>query len=264
MQKRSIFRFKKTYRRKLSKADLHIHSNHSDGRPGIAEILEYVEKETDLDIIAITDHDTIDGALEAKKIMDEKNYRFDLIVGEEISTEEGHILGLFLKEAIPAKIGLKEALAEIKKQGGLAIVPHPFQVTRMNNGKNVTMDGIGAKNVIKYKRMIEGVEVINATPTLGAENIEASVLNSTIIFQAEIGDSDAHILEAIGKAYTVFEGKTAHDLRKAIEKNQTKAVHDKWSIFALAKYLFFFIPIGFRMLWYTLIHGIVRPKWMEK
>jgi len=252
--------YKRSPRSRLGRADLHIHSSYSDAQPTIEEILDYVENETDLDIIAITDHDTIDGALFAKQIMKKKKYRFELIIGEEISTKEGHLLGLFLDKAIPAKIDLHDAILEIKKQNGLAIVPHAFQLTRMNNGKNVTMDGIGRTNLLREKRSVDGVEVINATPTLDQENIKATLINSTLVVQAEIGDSDAHILDAIGKAYTVFEGKTVQELRSAIKKNQTKALHEKWALLALVKYLFFFIPIGLRMFWYTIIHGIVRPK----
>ena len=86
--------------RHLGKADLHIHSNFSDGKPSVQEILDYTQNYTDLNIIAITDHDTIAGALEAHKLMLQKYYRFELIIGEEVTAEEGHILGLFLTEAI--------------------------------------------------------------------------------------------------------------------------------------------------------------------
>ena len=81
---------------KLGKADLHIHTNYSDGKPSVEEILEYVQNKTDLDVIAITDHDTIEGAVLAKKIASEKKYRFEVIIGEEVSAQEGHIVGLFL------------------------------------------------------------------------------------------------------------------------------------------------------------------------
>jgi len=245
---------------RLGKADLHIHSNFSDGRPTVEEILDYVETKTDLDVIAITDHDTIDGAYFAKQLMEKKKYRFELIIGEEISTAEGHLLGLFLTKPIPAKISLHEAIKEIHRQGGLAIVPHAFQDTRMRNNKNITMDGIGMKNLLKEKRNIDGIEIINATPTLSAENLKAALINEVSILQAETGSSDAHIVEAIGKGYTAFEGKKAIDLRRAINRNQTKAFDEKWTVLALLKYLFFFIPIGLRIFWYTISHGKLEKK----
>ncbi len=239
----------------IGKADLHIHSDFSDAKPTISEILEYVQRQTDLDVIAITDHDTIDGALLAKKLMSRKKYRFDLIVGEEVSTKEGHILGLFLKEPIECGLHVHEVIKKIREQGGIAIAPHAFHHTRMNNGKNINMDGIGIINLIKEKDNLEGVEIINATPTLGQDNLKAAFLNNTIILQAEIGSSDAHILDAIGKGYTAFEGKTAEDVKEAIIKNQTKALNEHWNFLALMKYLFFFLPRGFRIFWNTISHG---------
>ena len=99
MNEDQIKNIEKHTRTHLGKADLHIHSNCSDGKPSIEEILEYVEHKTDLDVIAITDHDTIDGALLAQELMKRKKYRFEVIIGEEISTKRGHIIGLFLKKA---------------------------------------------------------------------------------------------------------------------------------------------------------------------
>jgi len=245
---------------KLGKADLHIHSNFSDGRPTIEQILDYVENKTDLDVIAITDHNTIDGAYFAKQLMEKKAYRFELIIGEEISTIEGHLLGLFLTKPIPAKTPLHTAIKEIHKQGGIAIAPHVFADTRMRGDKNITMDGIGMKNLLKEKHDIDGVEIINATPTLSAENLKAALINEVSILQAETGSSDAHIVEAIGKGYTAFEGKKAIDIKKAIKRNQTRALDEKWTILALLKYLFFFIPIGLRIFWNTISHGHLEKK----
>lgn len=240
---------------KLGKADIHIHSSYSDGRPGIQEILDYVENYTDLDVIAITDHNTIEGALEAQRLMVGKKYRFELIVGEEVSSKEGHILALFLKEPIPGGLSAHTTLKKIKEQGGIRIAAHPFQSTTIRNPDEPMMDGIGLVSLLKEKKLLNGVEIVNATPTLNDENIRAAFVNRTLLFKAETGSSDAHILDAIGKGYTLFEGKTADDLRRALRHHQTQAMHDKWTILALFKYLFFFIPKGIRMAFYTLLHG---------
>ena len=241
--------------KKLGRADLHIHSNFSDGRPTIEEILEYVQNKTDLDIIAITDHNTIEGALLAKKIVKEKKYRFELIIGEEITSQEGHILGLFLTDPVPKGLPAHETINLIRKQDGVAVAAHPFEHTRLNQVGMETMNGVGFMTLIKEKHGFGGVEIVNATPTLADENVSAAFVNRTLIFQAETGSSDAHILEAIGMGYTLFEGKTSDDLRKAIKIHQTQAMHKKWTIMALIKYLFFFIPIGLRLLLNTAIHG---------
>ena len=84
----------------LGRADLHIHSGAGDGVATVAEILEYVEHHTDLDLIAITDHDLLHGALEARELVAKRRYRFQIIVGIEITTLEGHILAYDLHEPI--------------------------------------------------------------------------------------------------------------------------------------------------------------------
>lgn len=247
---------------KLGKADLHIHSNFSDARPSIEEILDYVQNSTQLNLIAICDHDTIDGALKAKRLIKHKKYRFDVIIGEEISTKEGHILGLFLNEKIVSGRSAHDTILEIKKQGGLAIAAHPLQHVRFKSRSAILMDGIGFVTLLKEKENLDGVETINATPTLSKVNHGARFLNDTLIMKAEVGSSDAHILHAIGKAYTVFEGTTAAELKDALLNCQTKSVSAKWNFTSLMRYLFFFLPKGLRLTFNTLIHGRhkKRPK----
>jgi len=246
----------------LGKADLHIHSDYSDGRPSVQEILDYVQDKTDLDVIAITDHDTIEGAKIAQQLIKQKRYRFAVIVGEEITSKEGHILGLFLTEKIEPGLEVGTTIKKIHEQGGVAVASHPFMHTRWRNPNMNIMDGIGLISLMKEKDEIDGIEVVNATPTLGEENLSADFINKTVLLRAETGSSDAHIVEAIGKGYTLFEGKTAHDLKEAILSAQTQGMHNKWTFFALFKYLFFFIPKGFRMALYTLFYGRTkkRPK----
>lgn len=239
----------------LSKADIHIHSNYSDGFPTIEEILHTVQKETNLDVIAITDHDTIEGALVAKELMKKKHYRFELIVGEEISSNEGHILGLFLHKRIEPAQSAHETIKQIHAQGGIAIAAHPFYNTRMNNGKYIWAKGVGAKTLIDEKSHFNAIETVNATPTFEEENLRAKYINRLLLLRAETGSSDAHILQAIGKGYTLFEGKSAHALKEAILNHQTQAMNDKWDILGVLRYAYFFLPLGARTAFNTLIHG---------
>lgn len=252
----------------LSKADLHIHSNHSDGRPTVQEILDYVEENTDLDVIAITDHNTMTGAFEAVKLMDpvarqkagKKPYRFELVLGEEVSSKEGHILGLFLTKPIEASLSAHETIKQIRAQGGIAIAAHPFEHIRYRLPNGLTMDGVGLVTLLHEINLWHGIEIVNATPTLGAENLRAAFVNRTLLFKAETGSSDAHIVEAIGKGYTLFEGKTAIKLRQALLHQQTQAMNDKWNFYALTRYFFFFIPVGIRILIFTIINGKTPRK----
>lgn len=233
----------------IGKADLHIHSNYSDGHPSIEEILEYVQTQTDLNVIAICDHDTIEGAVQAKKLASGSNYHFEVIVGEEISCIEGHILGLFLKETIPGQISAKEAVKKIKEQGGIAIAAHPFYKTKLLNSNMVVMNGVGPQVLFQIHHDLDAIEIVNSTPTLADENVMAALMNRTVLFRGETGSSDAHIADAIGRAYTAFEGTSAEDLKKALKHRQTQAIFSGWTALALIKYLYFFIPIGLRLLW---------------
>ncbi len=239
----------------LGKADLHTHL--IEGDPD--ELLSYVQEKTDLDVIALTDHDSIDNALKVKNAWQEMGYRFDLIVGEEINSTEGHIIGLFLNKTIASNLSVKETIRQIHEQGGLAIAAHPFQAMPMRRPGVILMDGIGLKTLLKFGKQLDGIEVVNATPTLKDENLRAGLINKTLLLKAEIGSSDAHIPEAIGAGYTVFKGKSANDLRKAILLCQTQAIYSGWNFFTLIKYAFFFLPEALRIAVYNLTH-IFRKK----
>jgi predicted metal-dependent phosphoesterase TrpH len=243
----------------LGKADLHIHLG-KNGTASVENLLKYVQDKTDLDVIAITEHDTIETALRVKQAAEGLNYRFEIIVGEEITSKDGHILGLFLKEQVPPGLSAGETLKRIKEQGGITVAPHPFQSVRWQHPTEAVMDGIGPKVLIKEKQNIDAIEVINASPGMGKINIKANLINKTILFKAETGSSDAHIPEVISKAYTVFEGKTAEDLRRAILSGQTQAISGRWTKWVFLKYIFFFIPLAVRIGFFTFIHGKKKER----
>ncbi|PIR71340.1 MAG: hypothetical protein COU44_00180 [Candidatus Nealsonbacteria bacterium CG10_big_fil_rev_8_21_14_0_10_40_24] len=118
--------------------------------------------------------------------------------------------------------------------------------------------------LINERTLFDAVEIVNATPTLGEENIRADFINKTVLFRGETGSSDAHILAAIGKGYTLFEGKTAGDLHYALKHHQTKAMFSKWTLLALFKYIYFFIPLGLRIGFYTFMHRNDEKKLQSK
>lgn len=240
---------------RLGKADLHIHSHYSDAEMSVKQILDYVQEKTDLDVIAICDHDTMKGAYEAVTLMENGSYHFELVLGEEITSQEGHIVGLFIEKEIPSDLPVAEVLKRIRAQGGIAIAAHPFYHSKMQHTKYATMDGIGATTLLKNNKMFDAVEIVNATPTLSDENLGVSILNKTILFNAEVGSSDAHIPEAIGMGYTLFEGRTAADLRRSILEHQTRALYKNWSYLGLLKYAYFYMPRGLRLLAHTITHG---------
>src|SRR2546428_10844646 len=118
-----------------SRADLHMHTNCSDGWPSPAELVDRVIARTDLRVIAVTDHDTLEGALRAAERA-AKTGALEVVIGEEVSSRDGHILGLFLEGRVRPGMSAAATLHAIHDQGGLAIAPHPFWRTlrRESNG----------------------------------------------------------------------------------------------------------------------------------
>jgi predicted metal-dependent phosphoesterase TrpH len=202
------------------KADLHIHSGAGDGVATVDQILEYVEHETDLDLIAITDHDLIDGALEAKELAAKRRYRFDIIVGMEITTLEGHLLAYDLEEPIRMLLPLVSTIRSVHEQGGFCVVPHPMSWLTRSIGLH------GLRRVIEDERddvSFEGLEVLN--PTLAGRVIYDKVLalNRESWLLPELGGSDAHSLEFIGSGHALFPGRRADDFRRALKEKTTRA-----------------------------------------
>jgi predicted metal-dependent phosphoesterase TrpH len=204
----------------LGKADLHIHSGAGDGVASVAEILEHVEHETDLDLIAITDHDLIHGALEARELAARMEYRAEVIVGMEITTLEGHLLAYDLEEPIRMLMPLPHTIRLVHEQGGFCVVPHPMSWLTRSIGYR------GLCRIMDDEReevLFDGLEVLN--PTLAGRVIyeKALTMNREQWHLAETGGSDAHSLEFIGSGYTLFPGKCAADLRQALESRSTRA-----------------------------------------
>ena len=212
-----------------SKADLHIHSNHSDGVARIPEIMDHVQNKTDLKVIAITDHNTIEGALFAKSL--EEMYDFEVIVGEEITSRSGHIIGLFLKHHIPAGMSAVETLAAINDQGGVAVIPHPFSNRGVFGpfGRTAFVETV---NDLAF----HALEVYNSVPGLGWANRVAAKMFAGGQGFAATGGSDAHALHVIGNGYTVFRGHTAEDLRTSIDKLETHAEANRGGLSVVLKY----------------------------
>lgn len=185
---------------KINRYDLHMHTNFSSDSINRPEKIVEIAKKAGLNGVAITDHHTIRGALTAKKLNRDKN--FEVIIGEEIKTNYGDVIALYIKEEIN-EIDFWEVIDHIKKQGGLIIIPHPFRL----------WPKFGYP-LEKLRGKIDGIEVFNSRDPLS--NAVAAEKTKRLTM-AEIGSSDGHLPLDIGKGYTVFEG----DLRSAIKKRRT-------------------------------------------
>jgi len=214
-------------------ADLHIHTTCSDGTAHVKDVLDFVAaKRPHLDTIAITDHDTNEAALWA--IEHQQDYRFNIIPGIEVSSTAGHILGLWVTSPIPTQLNLAETVAAIHEAGGFAILAHPFHLEVDVVLKNAKRYLLHPEVLLEAK--VDAVEVFNAGGILRFSNPLARYLfgNQDI---ALIGSSDAHTLGAIGRGKTFYPGKSAEDLRTALQTACTTVEGNQWAITDYIEYL---------------------------
>ena len=200
----------------MGTADLHIHSTYShDATTTVRAILKQAA-DVHLDVIAITDHDEMRGAIEARKLAFQ--YGIEVIAGAEVSTKEGHLVALFIEELPPAGQSLVDTLAFIGKQGGIAIAAHPFN----HLPHSLSLDSVvGALTNPRSKAILKGMETHN----MGTQAFDSTAQKlSTYLPLAKIASSDAHVYWAIGAGRTEFAGTSAQDLRIAIENNATTAI----------------------------------------
>ncbi len=211
---------------KTGKADMHMHTTYSDGCATFDEVLQYVQLYTQLDVIAITDHDQIEGALRARDLWSKGSYRFDFVVGEEVSTKEGHLLGLFIEKRIQPGQSMERSIDLIHEQGGLAVVAHPLHRFFRHSCQKGVMDRIHAAKDVWF----DGIETWNASFCGVYANGIAMAANRGLYGLSELGNSDAHTLSAVGSGITWFEGKSALDIRYSIEKGLTAPGGRLWDL----------------------------------
>lgn len=194
-------------------ADIHIHSSYSDGLGTPAEILDYVEGQTELSVIAIVDHDEIAGSHATHELAARRNSRVEVVVGMEVTTLEGHLLALFIEQPVPSLRPLEHTIENVHAQGGLCIVPHPMSWATRSIGR------FALERILRRHRdrvYFDALEAVNATLAGRVAAKAAARLNAKRLHLPEVGGSDAHFVESIGSGYTVFEGTTAEDLRRSI------------------------------------------------
>lgn len=210
----------------LGKADMHLHTLYSDGTASVQAVLDHVERSTDLDVVAVTDHERIDGALRAREIHAAGDYHFELVVGEEITTRRGHVLALFISERIPALRPLRETLERIHDQGGVAVAAHPMAPLTPSLG---TRSLLAAHRAPDARHHLDAIELMNPSTAGRARRRARERLNADVLGLATVGNSDAHVLEGIGSAWTWFPGVTASDYRAAIDARATRPDGAFWS-----------------------------------
>lgn len=191
------------------KIDLHVHTvNSRDGYTAPREIPSIL-KSRGLDGIAVTDHDVnsrvkVEGCL--------------VLPGIEVSTLEGHMIGLGVLEPVPKHRDPWETVDLIHSQGGLAVIPHPYDMLSHS------------VDPVKYGRRVDAIEVSNAS---AIQLRRKKILEVAELFGlAMVGGSDSHLPQTIGDAYTVIEvdHPSVEDVLKSIASRRTEVVYGRTSI----------------------------------
>jgi predicted metal-dependent phosphoesterase TrpH len=207
----------------LGRADIHMHTTASDGFYTVQQVLDHVARLGTLDVVAITDHDVLDASLWA--YANRTRYPFDIIPGVEISSVDGHVLGLWITQPVPRGLSLAETAAAVHELGGLAVLAHPFEPLI---SPVASLRYLRRPEVLLQAR-VDALEVHNAsTPTPGNNWLARRIAAKLAL--AVTGGSDAHTLGGIGAGITRFPGYSAADLRAALLAGETSAEGEAWPI----------------------------------
>ncbi len=172
---------------RIIKADLHLHTCYSmDCAMSLEQIIDRSLK-IGINCLAVTDHNTIEGALRLKELAP-----FPIIVGEEILTTGGEVIGLFLTTEIPSRLSPDETVGRIKSQGGLVCIPHPYDTLRLSASRDSMFESLMPE--------IDIIEVFNARSLFPSATNKAWQLAQKYGKPMSAG-SDAHSPQEIGNAY---------------------------------------------------------------
>ncbi|MEO5884886.1 MAG: PHP-associated domain-containing protein [Candidatus Limnocylindrales bacterium] len=199
------------------RADLHIHTVASDGTASVVAILDHVAAMDDLDVIGIADHERIDAALAARAMARDRGLAIEVVVGEEVTTLGGHLLALFIERPIRPYRSLRSTILAVHEAGGLAVPAHPLVPYPL------CAQGFVLRRLLDDPDMAahpDGLETFNPT-ALGRPWHDRVVRFADRHGLSQVGNSDAHALEAIGTGWSTFPGRSAADLRRAIETGAT-------------------------------------------
>ncbi len=176
----------------MLRAELHVHSTFSDGADSPVKIVRRAV-ELKLDCLSVTDHDTVSGSLSAMDYARDENLNIQVIPGVEVTTSEGHLLVFGVDRDIEKGMSFRETVEAVKRQNGVCVVPHPFQIERK---------GIRRPELFRYA---DGIEVFNAKYITGLFN-QISKKYALKYRKPFTAGSDAHSTAEMGYGITLFNG----------------------------------------------------------
>lgn len=239
----------------MGKADTHLHTEYSGFQKlGIIKFPESVAqpsaqvdraRRNGMDVLCITDHDEIHGAFLGQRYAEQFD-DIQVVAGEEVTTADGEVIGLFLNERIPSMLSVEETIDIIREQDGIVIAPHPF---------SFHVPGL-KERVLDLD--IDGFEVINGGHPDAYTNMFARLVMDRYPGRwAETSGSDSHSKYTAGYNWTEFPGSTADDLRKAILDKTTKACGKPAPVFGQVQWSVD-VVIGGQKLMYRSLKGKLK------
>ena len=194
------------------KLDMHTHSEYSPDSRTPIETQAKALIAAGIDVVCATDHNTIEGALRLRDLATSLR----VIVGEEVTTRDGEIIGLFLEKPIPIGLSGEETISRIHDQGGVVSVPHPFSRNRLRHIRRDALE--------RLWQQIDCIEVFNAREAFAADNLRAAAFAKERNIPGAVG-SDAHRTSEIGRAWLEIDEFT--DQHSFIEAVRNGAVHGR-------------------------------------
>ncbi|MGH2444088.1 MAG: PHP-associated domain-containing protein [Chloroflexota bacterium] len=232
----------------MGKADLHAHSCHDswgDGNQSVEELFRWVEERTDLDIFAITDHDSVDAAVAAREIHRRGAYRFSFLPGVEVTNRAGHLLCYFPDGDIQPVPSLRPFWTTVRlaqSRGAICVVAHPIYPPWL---AGVIERGLASGN------RLDGIEASNAGLSSAAQIRLGAVAGRFSDRVALVASSDAHEQTAIGSAYTEFPGHSVQEFLVALAGRETRPVYLRQPIMTR------------RARRFTTMRSMTRPGWVR-
>jgi predicted metal-dependent phosphoesterase TrpH len=201
------------------KADLHIHTRVSDGLASVEQTLAYAEHRTDLDAIAITDHEDVNGGLRGRELAARRGYRLEVVPGAEVTTLQGHLVALFIERTPKSFRPIERTLEDIHAQGGVAIVPHPnSRFTRSISRR--TLERICQRN--EQGVTFDGIDLVqpSALNRRGADSVAERNRDAWRV--PVTAASDAHYLGHLGTGWVEWDEAGMEGLRRALLTGTTR------------------------------------------
>jgi predicted metal-dependent phosphoesterase TrpH len=200
-------------------ADLHVHPSGNAVSAGTARAVYAALRASGLQVAVLTDHNRVDVAGELVARSRDERIPIELVVGEEITTTEGHLLGVGLTARVPAGLSLADAVTAVHDQGGIAVVAHPLLPGTMAASARLLVE-LAEGDPRSRPDALEAMHPMAAWVPGWRRRVERLAQRCRY---AIVGGSDAHVARSVGRGRTGFHGDTKADLMAAIRGRETWA-----------------------------------------